>query len=155
MSTPREIGIFALGTVLVPGELMPLHIFEPRYKELIVDCERDQVPFLLLFTDDEGSREVGCTAQLVEVVDRFDDGRMNVVVEGRDVVRVLETTRGRQYTTAVVEPAPDDLAASGEPEAALDLYRQIAEAGGGDPQEDLLAAERPLSYTIMARVEFP
>jgi Lon protease-like protein len=155
LAAPREIGIFALGTVLVPGELMPLHVFEPRYKELIVDCERDQVPFLLLFTDDEGTREVGCTAQLVEVVDRFDDGRMNVVVEGRDVVRVLELTRGRQYTTAVVEPAPDDLADSGEQEAALDLYRQIAEAGGGDPQEDLLAMERPLSYTIMARVEFP
>src|ERR1700757_858286 len=95
MSTPREIGIFALGTVLVPGELMPLHIFEPRYKELIGDCERDHVPFLLLFTDDE--------------VDRFDDGRMNIVVEGRDVVRVVEITRSRGYTTAMIEPAPDDL----------------------------------------------
>ena len=155
MSAPREIGIFALGTVLVPGELMPLHVFEPRYRELIGDCERDQVPFLLLFTDDEGTRELGCTAQLVEVVERFDDGRMNIVVEGRDVVKVLEITRGRQYTTAVVETAPDDLTTEGDQEAALDLYRQIAEAGGGDPQEDLLASSRPLSYTIMARVEFP
>jgi ATP-dependent Lon protease len=155
MSAPREIGIFALGTVLVPGELMPLHIFEPRYKELIGDCERDKVPFLLLFTDDQGTRELGCTAQLVEVVDRFDDGRMNIVVEGRDVVKVLEVTRGRQYTTAVVEPAPDALTPEGDQEAALALYRQIAEAGGGDPQEDLLASARPLSYAIMARVEFP
>ncbi len=155
LAAPREIGIFALGTVLVPGELMPLHIFEPRYRELIGDCERDQVPFLLLFTDDEGTREVGCTAQLVEVVERFDDGRMNVVVEGRDVVKVVQLTRGRGYTTAVVEPAPDDLSAEGDQEAALDLYRQIAEAGGGDPQEDLLASARPLSYAIMSRVEFP
>lgn len=155
MSAPREIGIFALGTALVPGELMPLHIFEPRYKELIGDCERDKVPFLLLFTDDQGTRELGCTAHLVEVVDRFDDGRLNIVVEGREVVKVLEITRGRGYTTARVEPAPDDLTAEGDQDAALDLYRQIAEAGGGDPQEDLLASARPLSYAIMARVEFP
>jgi len=155
LAAPREIGIFALGTVLVPGELMPLHIFEPRYRELIGDCERDEVPFLLLFTDDDGTREVGCTANLVEVVERFDDGRMNIVVEGGDVMRVLEITRGRGYTTAMVEPAPDDLDAGSEQDAALDLYRQIAEAAGGDAEEDLLATSRPVSYAIMARVEFP
>ena len=64
---PREIGIFALPTVLVPGERMPLHIFEDRYKRLIGDClERDD-EFLLLYADEEGTRELGCGARVEEV----------------------------------------------------------------------------------------
>jgi hypothetical protein len=77
------------------------------------------------------------------------------VVEGTDVLQVVEITRGRAYTTALVDPAPEDLAVTEEPAPVLDLYRKIAAAGGGDPEEDLLAADEPLSYVIMARVDFP
>jgi len=151
----REIGIFALPTVLVPGELMPLHIFEPRYRELIGECLESGDQFLLLFSDDEGTREVGCSAEVTEVLERFDDGRLNIVVQGVDVLRVVEITRGRSFTTAVAEEADEDLAAGDEAEAALELYRQIAAAGGGDPDEDVGSLPAPLSYTIMARVDFP
>ncbi len=151
----REIGIFALPTVLVPGERMPLHIFEDRYKRLIADCLENEGEFLVVFTDEEGTRELGCAARVEEVLDQFDDGRMNVVVAGTDVLQVTEITRGRPYTTGLVEPAPDDLAVSEETGPVLDLYRQIAAAGGGDPEEDLLATAEPLSYAIMARVDFP
>jgi ATP-dependent Lon protease len=151
----REIGIFALPTVLVPGERMPLHIFEDRYKRLIADCEQDDDEFLLLYADEEGTRELGCAARLEEVLERFDDGRLNVIVAGTEVLQVVEITRGRQYTTALVEQAPEDLAVSEEAGPVLDLYRQIAAAGGGDPDEDLLEAPEPLSYAIMARVDFP
>ena len=91
----REIGLFPLAAVLVPGELMPLHIFEERYKRLIRDCEHEAQEFAILFADDDGTREVGCTAEIVEVTERFDDGRLNLVVRGAEVVRVLELTRGR------------------------------------------------------------
>ena len=151
----REIGIFALPTVLVPGERIPLHIFEERYKRLIADCLENEAEFLVVFSDEEGTRELGCAARVEEVLDQFDDGRMNVVVAGTDVLQVTEITRGRQYTTGLVEPAPDDLSVSEETGPVLDLYRQIAAAGGGDPEEDLLAAAEPLSYAIMARVDFP
>ena len=129
----REIGLFPLATVLVPGELMPLHIFEDRYRRLIGDCERHGQEFALLFADDDGTRELGCTAELVEVIERFDDGRLNIVVRGGEVVRVLEITRGRAYTTARVEPAEDDTDAGGEATSALELYLQVAETTGATP----------------------
>ena len=151
----REIGIFALPTVLVPGERMPLHIFEERYKRLIGDCLEDEEEFLLLYTDEEGTRELGCSARVEEVLERLDDGRMNIVVAGAEVLRVTEITRGRDYTTALVEPADEDLSIGEEAGPVLDLYRQIAAAGGGDPDEDMLAVGEPLSYAIMARVDFP
>ena len=77
------------------------------------------------------------------------------VVQGVDVVRVVEITRGRPFTTAVAVDADEDLSVGDEGDAALELYRQIAAAGGGDPDEDLTALSTPLSYSIMARVDFP
>jgi ATP-dependent Lon protease len=151
----RELGLFPLGTVLVPGELLPLHIFEQRYKELIADCLEGEQQFVLLYADDEGAREVGTTARVVDVLDRFDDGRMNIVVEGREVVRVTELTRGRSYMTGTVERAEDDPTAGEEAGSALGLYRQIALASGADPDPDVDRGPHPLSYAIAARVEFP
>src|SRR4051794_16874204 len=151
-----EIGLFPLGVALVPGELLPLHIFEERYKDLVADCRERGASFALLYADDQGAREIGCTASVVEVVERFDDGRMNIVVEGGEVVRVLEMTRGRSYMTALVETAADDPAGEAGPKevaAALDLYGRVAELSGADPT--LEPGQRPLSYTIAARIEFP
>src|SRR5213076_2288106 len=110
----REIGIFALPTVLVPGERMPLHIFEDRYKQLIADCLDQDAEFLLLYTDDDGTREVGCAARVDGVIDELDDGRMNILVEGTEVMQVVEITRGRAYTTAMADEADDDLSAGDE-----------------------------------------
>jgi len=150
-----EIGIFALGTVLSPGELMPLHVFEDRYKELIGECVDQERPFLLLYTDEAGTRELGCTANVVEVLEQFEDGRLNIVVEGEKLVKVVELTRGRSFTTALVEPVADDLDVGQERDAALTMYRQFAEAAGLEPEDDIESDDDALSYAIMARVDFP
>jgi Lon protease-like protein len=153
----REIGIFALPTVLVPGERIPLHIFEERYKQLIGECVESGGEFLLLYSDEDGTREIGCAARVESVLDQLDDGRMNILVEGTAVLQVVELTRtGRPYTTVMADTAGDDPALGAEEtDSVLTLFRQIAAAGGGDPEEDLTAAGWPLSYTIMARVDFP
>ena len=151
----REIGLFPLSTVLVPGELMPLHIFEERYKELIGDCREHGAEFALLYSDGEGTREVGTTAEVVEVLETLEDGRMNIVVRGAEVVRVVQITRGRSYMTGQVEPAADDPAAGDEGAPALDLYRRIAEATGQEPDPEVEPGGVPLSYAITARVDFP
>jgi Lon protease-like protein len=152
----REIGLFPLASVLVPGELMPLHIFEERYKSLVADCREDDGEFALLYSDADGAREVGTTARVVEVLETFDDGRMNIVIQGGEVVRVVELTRGRAYLTGNVEQAEDDPSAGDEATSALDLYRRIAEATGQEPDPEV--RETPpgaLSYAIAARVDFP
>ncbi|HYX84714.1 MAG TPA: LON peptidase substrate-binding domain-containing protein [Gaiellales bacterium] len=152
----REIGLFPLAAVLVPGELMPLHIFEERYKDLVADCRERGAEFALLYADSEGARELGTTAEVVEVVETFEDGRMNIVIRGGQVVRVVELTRGRSYMTGNVEAAEDDLAAGEEAVSALDLYRKIAAATGQEPDPAVGGNEGgPLSYAIAARVDFP
>jgi Lon protease-like protein len=152
----REIGLFPLASVLVPGELMPLHIFEERYKSLVSDCQQDDAEFALLYSDADGAREVGTTARVVEVLETFDDGRMNIVIRGGEVVRVVGLTRGRAYLTGNVEAAEDDPSTGDESASALDLYRRIAEATGQDADPEV--SETPpgaLSYAIAARVDFP
>ena len=151
----HEIGIFALETVLSPGELLPLHVFEERYKALIGECLEKDGSFLVLYTDEAGTRELGCTASVVEVIERFEDGRMNIVVEGAELVQVVELTRGRPYTTALVEPVADDPEAGEERDAAVSMYRRFAAAAGLEAEDDIEAEEGPLSYAIMARVDFP
>jgi Lon protease-like protein len=150
-----EIGIFALGAVLSPGELLPLHVFEDRYKELVSECIAQEQPFLVLYSDEQGTRELGCTAKVVEVLERFDDGRMNIVVEGGELVTVVKLTRGRSFTTALIEPVADDLQAGEEREAALSIYREFAAAAGIEVPDDIEEAGVPLSYAIMERVDFP
>jgi Lon protease-like protein len=153
----RELGLFPLGVALVPGELMPLHIFEERYRDLIADCMERAETFVLLYADEEGTRELGTTARVVEVLERFDDGRMNIVVEGADVVRVVELTRGRSYMTGRVETAEDDDDAdpAGDAQSAVALYRQIAETTGAEADPQIESSAFPVSYAILARVELP
>jgi Lon protease-like protein len=90
-----ELGLFPLGIVLLPTEQIPLHIFEERYQELIGECLDLELEFGLVYADDEGLREVGTRALVTEVLDRFDDGRLNIVVEGGERFRLLQLTEGR------------------------------------------------------------
>lgn len=150
-----EIGLFPLGIVLLPGEQVPLHIFEPRYRELIGECVDEQREFGLVLADDEGMRAVGTTAAVVEVLERFDDGRFDIVVEGRERFRVVAETGGRSFRTARVSTLDDGDEAPSEQEAnrALEAYRKVAveaEAEAEEPGTDVAA----LSYWLAARVDF-
>src|SRR3954469_17018505 len=104
-----EIGLFPLALVLLPTERVPLHIFEPRYKELIGECLEEGREFGLVLEDDQGRREVGTRAGVIEVLQVFDDGRMNIVVEGRERFRLLELTGGREFLTGDVEAVDDEV----------------------------------------------
>src|SRR4029079_17508557 len=102
-----EIGLFPLGIVLLPTEQVPLHIFEPRYRELIAECLETEQPFGLVYADDDGLRRIGTLATVVEVTDRFEDGRLNIVVEGGERFRLVDLTDGRSFATGRVEEADD------------------------------------------------
>jgi Lon protease-like protein len=151
----EEIGLFPLGVVLLPTERIPLHIFEPRYRELIAECVDEEREFGLVLSDDEGLREVGTRAAVIDVLDRFEDGRMNIVVEGRERFRLVELTSGRSFQTGEVEPVVDE---AGEPDAAsvdraLHLLRRLGELAGADV-EGLEVKSAVPSFELAARVEF-
>ena len=150
-----EIGLFPLQLVLLPTERVPLHIFEPRYKELIGECLEEGLEFGLVLEDEDGRRDVGTQAAVVEVLQVFDDGRMNVVVEGRQRFRLVELTAGREFLTGEVEPVEDDPdpAPPEEVEAALGVFRRLVEVAESDVDEPDPAAN-DLSFELASRVDF-
>jgi Lon protease-like protein len=155
METVDELGLFPLGIVLLPTERLPLHIFEPRYQELIGECIDQQREFGLVFADEAARREIGTRAAVLEVLDRFSDGRLNIVVEGRERFRIAQETSGRSFLTALVEPFGDDeiLSRRQERARALELYRalgRIVEQEVDEPDLD----SGLLSFELAARVDF-
>lgn len=151
-----ELGLFPLPIVLVPTERIPLHIFEPRYRELIHECIDTDGEFgLVLATGDGAVHEIGTRARVAGVLEELEDGRMNIVVEGGERFRLLELTKGRSFQTGVVEPVEDE-DAEVPPETvarALEVFRDLAEAADSDV--DIPEADSPtLVWELAARVDF-
>jgi Lon protease-like protein len=151
-----EIGLFPLGIVLLPSEHVPLHIFEPRYRELIAECLEKEQEFGLIYADGDGVREVGTRARVIEVLEELEDGRMNIVVEGGERFRVERLTRGRSFLTAVVAPARDGDARIDPDTAtrAVESFRALAMVAGAEP-DDLDETASQLSFELAALVELP
>ena len=87
---PERIALFPLNVVLFPGAPLPLHIFEPRYRQMVKDCLEEKTEFGMLLALPKGVARVGCTAEIVEVVKRYPDGRMDILTMGRAPFRVVE-----------------------------------------------------------------
>lgn len=87
---PERIPLFPLNVVLLPGADLPLHIFEPRYLEMVKRCLKDKSEFGILLALPKGVARVGCTAEIIEVVRRHDDGTMDILTVGREPFRVVE-----------------------------------------------------------------
>ena len=150
-----EIGLFPLGVVLLPTERVPLHIFEPRYRELIGECLDEAKEFGFLLGDEDDTQRVGTRAAVTEVLNRLSDGRFDVVVEGGDRFRIVEGTDGRSFQTALIEPYDDvpDAAAPAAVEQALTLFGRLVELTGSDV--DVPDAESAqLSFELAARFDF-
>ncbi len=150
-----EIGLFPLNLVLVPGEQAPLHIFEPRYRELIAECLDFGADFGLVLEDDEGMRDVGVRCAVVEVIDRFPDGRLNVVVEARERFQLVGLTEGRSFRTGEVEDVPDetDKPTEDEMEECLAAYARVVAAAEAE-LDDLDLDADSIAYQIASRIDF-
>jgi Lon protease-like protein len=151
-----ELGLFPLPLVLVPTERLPLHIFEPRYRDLIGECIELDSEFGLVLEDPDGSlSEIGTRAAVVEVLEQLPDGRLNVVIEGHERFRLVELTDGRSFITATVEPVLDDAepADEAESERAAALFAELADVAGSEV--DAPSSDTPdLDFRIAARIAF-
>jgi Lon protease-like protein len=118
-----EIPLFPLGLVLFPGMALPLHIFEPRYRQMIGDCLADRAPFGVALALAGGTHEheipapVGTLARIADY-ECLPDSRFNLLALGTSRFHIAELRHDRPYATALVHPvhdtfeAPDDLAST-------------------------------------------
>ena len=147
--------LFPLDVVLLPGTPIPLHIFEPRYKEMIGECLAQKTAFGIVRAKEDGIAEIGCTAEILDVTKRYDDGRLDIVCEGRHRFEVMGLNEERAFLQAEVSYFDDDpgSASSDQVDEALRLYLDLirlldadAEAPeAGTPQLSFqLAAPMPL-----------
>jgi Lon protease-like protein len=150
-----ELGLFPLGLVLFPTERIPLHIFEPRYRELIGECMTEDLEFGIVLSADDGIHEVGTRARVRRVLQEFDDGRLNVVVEGGARFRIVELTSGRAFQTAEVEVVEDEdeQADESDVERALELFHELVRRTGS-PADDPDTESPDLSFDLGARIDF-
>ena len=157
MSDPvvRDFPLFPLGIVALPHELIPLHIFEPRYRTMIGECLERGTEFGIVWAGDEGVRPVGCAVEITEVLERMDDGRMNIVTRGTRPFRLVDEQDDLPYPAGTVaflddvEEEPDfDAAAS-----ARDAYAELVEQATDNrlAPEELGAMD---SYAMAATVDF-
>jgi Lon protease-like protein len=151
----RDFPLFPLGIVALPSEVVPLHIFEERYKTMMGECLERGSEFGIVWLSDDGLRPVGCACAISEVLERLDDGRLNLLTKGTRPFRIVEREERLAYPAGVVEfledraEAPDASAA----ELARETYAELVErATDRRPDADELAGMG--AYEMAATVDF-
>jgi Lon protease-like protein len=121
--------LFPLGLVLLPGEVVPLHIFEERYKVMIDECLDGEREFGIVWVSDDGLRETGCAARITQLLDRMDDGRMNILVQGTRPFRLRRRIEELPYPAGEVEVLDEeaDVGGGGEGAEARGRYAELVE----------------------------
>ncbi len=145
--------IFPLPLVLLPTELAPLHIFEERYKLMINECLDESTEFGIVWLGNDGLAEIGCTARVTELIDRMDDGRMNILVRGGRPFRLLRRVDDLAYPAGDIEMLEDEAAASeSHAEAARTVYAEVVEKATDQRPEDADLAGMD-AYGMAATIE--
>ena len=109
--------LFPLDLVLFPGTSLPLHIFEPRYKEMISECLDRKKSFGIVRAKEEGVAEIGCTAEIITVAKKYPDGRMDILTQGRERFEVMQVNQERSFLQAEVlylQDEPSQASAGGD-----------------------------------------
>ena len=143
----ERIPLFPLEVVLFPGSLLPLHIFEPRYKLMIRNCRQKQISFGVVLVKNEGIATAGCTAEIVEVVKEYPDGKLDILTMGRQAFQILEVFEEQEYAEANVQYLEDEPFAERPASPSLvKLYEQCHELAFGRAPD----APDPDSYDSFA-----
>jgi Lon protease-like protein len=122
----QDLPLFPLPMVLLPTEVVPLHIFEDRYKTMIGECLDQESEFGIIWLSDDGLKDIGCAAQVTEVIERMDDGRMNILVQGTSPFRLVERHEQHPYPAGKVELL-SDRAENVEPKATHEAREGFAD----------------------------
>jgi Lon protease-like protein len=145
-----KIPLFPLDVVLFPGAALPLHIFEERYKEMISECLRADAAFGVVRAQREGLAVTGCSARIVQVLERYDDGRMDILCEGvqRFEIELLDNVRA--FLQAEVEFFEDDgdTATRAAREECAALHFETLELAGMEMTAMHLDLDAPIAFNL-------
>ena len=148
---PERIPLFPLNVVLLPGALMPLHIFEPRYRRMVRECLEAKSEFGMLLAIPNGIAGTGCSAEILEVVKRYEDGRMDIITIGRVPFRIVELFTEDPLLEGNVDYLEDHRSApdSHTRRQLIELYEICHTLIFGDyPRDSQDPGERQLSYLV-------
>jgi Lon protease-like protein len=156
----RSFPLFPLGIVALPSESVPLHVFEDRYRRMIEGCLRadsgsPEREFGIVWLSDEELKPVGCACEIEEVLERMDDGRLNILARGTRPFRLLARQEDLPYPAGVVEfliEQEEEI----DPQAAQtahELYRELVEQATDRRVEEADLNELD-AYGMAATVEF-
>ena len=142
--------LFPLDVVLLPGAPLPLHVFEPRYKEMIGEClDRNEV-FGVIRAKEGTVAEIGCTAEIVTVTKKYEDGRMDIVTMGRERFEVMQVNQERSFLQAEVAYLRDEAGAPAAEEIskAMKLHGEIMTLAGAQPADAADIDPQQLSFYL-------
>jgi Lon protease-like protein len=151
----RDFPLFPLGLVALPTELVPLHIFEERYKTMIGRCLEEGSEFGIVWMAEDGLRPIGCACEIAEVLERMEDGRINLIARGTRPFRIEARQDSLPYPAGTVEfledrsEEPDADLAGKAHQAYADLVHQATDR---TPDMDEIGAMS--AYQMAATVEF-
>jgi Lon protease-like protein len=151
----QDFPLFPLGIVALPSEAVPLHIFEPRYRTMVAECLDSGSEFGIVWASDDGLRQIGCACEIAEVLERHEDGRMDILTRGTRPFRLVEAHENLPYPAGTVEwledkpEQPDDATV----EAARAAYATLVEqATDAEPERE--SVEAMGAYAMAATVDF-
>ncbi len=150
-----ELPLFPLDMVLLPHRRVPLHIFEERYKQMIGECLDNNTEFGLVWGTDDNFKDIGCAARVVGLLNRFPDGRMNILIEGTRCFRVIQQYDIHPYISGFIEEVEDadeafDIALGNR---AKKLYSEALKLSSGWISPQIPAMELGvLSYILAANL---
>lgn len=139
------IPVFPLQLVLFPGMLLPLHIFEERYKEMIAYCLKEKKPFAVTLVHEGAVMQTATLAEIVAVIKEYDDGRMDILTRGDERVKLSEVSEEASYLQAEHEILQDiSIETSDELMSnARTLLRQFIKQAGDSVDEEKLSTLEP------------
>ena len=150
-----DFPLFPLGIVALPEEVIPLHIFEERYKTMMNECIDEEREFGIVWLSDDGLRDIGCACRIEQVLERMEDGRMNLLARGTRPIRVLERQSHLAYPAGIIEYVEDreDAVDPDLVRGARQAYAELVKrATDREPTEEELADMS--AYGMAATVDF-
>jgi Lon protease-like protein len=153
--TVSDFPLFPLGLVALPHEYVPLHIFEPRYQTMFDECLERESEFGIVWSVDDELKAIGCACEITEVIERMEDGRLNVLTRGTRPFRIIERQPDRPYPSGTVEFLADS---DEEPDGAIaatahDAYTElVVQATDSEPDIEEITAKG--AYAMAATVDF-